>query len=212
MAKAHKVLVAVPTAGGLHQMTAAIVAILARRSDVELAIVEGRPADYVRNTVVKTLLDSSGLSHVFFLDSDIEPPLDCLDRLLAVEAPLVTGAYPVLMPDGLRWALADKDADRRYRLLKRLESTTEPFLVHAGGAGCLLVRRDVFDKVKWPWFRWVEMPDGSQISEDIYFFRKCNEAGLRVTVEPQVLCNHYKTLNLTALMRNKMKLQQRAKP
>jgi len=138
------------------------------------------------------------------VDSDTEPPLDSLEMLLALDAPLACGCYPVLMGAGLRWAIANKDGDGRYRLLERLDSTTEPFEADAGGAGCLLIRRDVFEMVKWPWFRWVEHRDGGQMSEDIYLFRKCNKAGLRVVVEPGVICNHYKTINLTALLRTQI--------
>jgi hypothetical protein len=203
-----KVLAGVPTRGGVHEMTTAFMAHLARRADVCPVLVKGRPEDFVRNNLVRTVLAAPATTHLFIMDSDTEPPRDVLDRLLALDVPIASGCYPLLMRNGLRWSLANKDSDGRYRLLEWLPSDEQPFEVDAGGAGCLLITREVFEKIKWPWFHWIERKDGSQLSEDIYFFRKCNRAGLRVLVDPQVVCNHYKTINLTALMRAKMKAKQ----
>lgn len=200
-----KVLLAIPTEGGINERTSAIAARLSQRADVDYISAKGRPSDYVRNNIFHMFESANKLAHLFLLDSDIEPPLDCLDRLLALDAPLAVGCYPVLMPDGLRWALANKGTDRHYRLLEWLPSIDKPFEVDAGGAGCLLIRKDVLGKVRWPYFKWIEKADGSQVGEDIYFFKKCNAAGLRVKVDPLVLCNHFKVINLTILMRNKMK-------
>jgi len=193
-----KILMAIPTAGGIHEITAATAARIAQRGDVEMAIVKGRPVDYVRNEIVRQFLANRQFTHLFFCDSDIGLPLDAVGILLAADAPIAVGCYPLLMQQGLRWSLASK-TDGHYRLLERLDN--KPFNVDAGGAGCLLIRRDVLVKIDWPWFKWDNKEDGSQISEDIYFFDKCKKAGLPVVAVPQCVCNHYKEINLTALMR-----------
>jgi hypothetical protein len=202
------ILAGFPTGGGYHKMTAAWMAVMARRQDVSVLPVSGRPTDFVRNGIVRVLLAQTPATHLLMVDSDIEPPLDALDRLLALDAPLAGGCYPVQIKNGLRWALSDKDSHGRYRLLEELKSQTKPFDVDAGGAGCLLIRRDVLEKLRWPWFKWTEYKDGGQMSEDIYFFHKCNVAGFRLTVDPQVICEHYKTMNLTSLMRMVMARQK----
>lgn len=203
-----RILMVIPTAGGIHERTHAVSCILSQRADVIHLTAQGRPIDYVRNGAIRKFLSEKHFTHLFLLDSDTEPPLDCLDRLLILNVPLASGCYPVLMPNGLHWAIANKNRDGHYRLLERLISIDEPFEADAGGAGCLFIKRDVFDKVHWPWFKWIENKDGSQVSEDINFFKKCNDAGLRVTFDPQVICNHFKQLNLTALMRAKMKIRK----
>ena len=208
-----KILIATPTADTLEPKTSAWRESIAHRyrdrikfADLtDLGVIAvGRPVDFVRNNFVR-ITKAGDFSHLFLLDSDCEPPLDAIDRLLALNVPLATGCYPVWMQQGLRWALANFDSDRRSRLFEWLPSLTEPFEVDAGGAGCLLIRRDVFNKVKWPWFKWVEKEDGTQESEDIFFFRKCNEAGMRVMADPQVIVNHFKKLNITDLMRMVMR-------
>jgi GT2 family glycosyltransferase len=213
-----KILIATPTHGGLHERCAVWRESIAHRYRDRLKfadlndcgiIAQGRPVDFVRNSFIRIFL-AGDFTHLFLLDSDTEPPLDCIERLLALDSPLAGGCYPVLMMQGLRWALLNEDSNRLYRLLEWLPSKDEPFEVDAGGAGCLLIRRDVFDKVKWPWFKWVEFGDGTQESEDIFFFRKCNEAGLRVRIDPSVICNHFKKLNITDLMRMKISVRKEA--
>lgn len=200
-----KILLAIPTGGGIHEITAMTAAQLAARSDVDMVTVKGRPIDYNRNCIVRAFLANPDYTHLFLMDSDIGAPLDIIDRLIALDAPLASGCYPVLMPNGLKWAISNMDPDNRYRLLKDLPSQTKPFIADAGGAGCLMIRRDVFDRLDWPWFKWIEHPDGSQESEDIDFFRQCNAQYLKVMFDPTIICNHYKTINLANLMRAKTK-------
>jgi hypothetical protein len=194
-----KVLIAIPTSGGMHERTSMAAAALMARHNAYYTCARGRPVDYVRNSFIR-MFKGQGFSHLFLLDSDTEPPLDCIDRLLALDAPIAGGCYPALMPDKLCWALLNQDSDRRWRLLESLPSMEEPFEVDGGGAGCLLIRFDVFDKIKWPWFKWIERADGSQISEDVRFFMKLKKAGIRVKIDPMVICNHFKEINLTTLM------------
>ncbi len=200
----NKILMAIPTEGGVHERTSMVAHNIAYRGDVDFITATGRPVDYVRNSIVRTFLDHSQLTHLFFLDSDVEPPLDVLDRLLKLDAPLAGGCYP-LLANGLRWALSRRDNQGSYQLLAELPDESEPFEVDAGGAGCLLIRRDTFEFIKWPWFRWIERPDGSQMSEDIYFFQKANKAGFVLKVDPKIICHHFKTINLTSLMVARMK-------
>lgn len=198
-----KVLMAIPTDGGIHENVAVVAAHLAKYKDIVFMAARGRPVDYVRNSIIQQFLRLADYTHLFFLDSDTEPPVDCVEKLLSLNTKIASGCYPVVMQSGLRWALANKHKDGHYRLLERIDK--EPFEVDAGGAGCLLIRRDVFDAVSWPWFKWINNEDGSQESEDMHFFRKCNQAGIRIKVHPDVICNHHKEVNITTLI----KLQQK---
>lgn len=200
MTQQRRILLAIPTGGGLDHQTSAVAARLSQRADVEFVVAQGRPVDYVRNGIVRQMLEHPQFTHLFLLDSDVEPPLDCIDRLLALDAPIATGCYAVHMHGGLRWALARRGEDGHYRLLGRLDSQDTPFAVDAGGAGCLLIKRGVLEAMAWPWFRWVENEDGSQISEDIWFFDRARQCGYSVTVEPTVICRHYKRFNVTGLL------------
>lgn len=56
----------------------------------ELRTVRAQPTDYAGNLGVKLFLDSAH-SHIFFFDSDLVPPDNCLDLLLAARRPIVCG-------------------------------------------------------------------------------------------------------------------------
>jgi len=194
-----KTLLAVVTDSNIHRNVSAIAAKLAQSPSVDYITVYGRPADFARNSAVRMFL-SGDWSHLFFLDSDTEPPLDCLRRLLALDGPLACGCYGLLMRAGLRWSISKRGSDGAYRLLEELPFTEQPFEVDGGGAGCLLIRRDCLDKLDWPWFKWIEKPNGTQISEDIYFFQKCNAAGFHPMIDPTVICRHHKEIDVTSAL------------
>ena len=195
----NKVLIIVPTDGGVHEMTtAAITNIVRTHPDVDVMIAKGRPHDYARNCAVRMFLQHNH-THLLFIDSDTEPPQDVVDRLLAHRAPVVTGCYPVAMTGGLMYALTRRDADGAHHCLEHLDFPDQPFAVDGCGAGCLLIRRDVLIALDWPWFRWVERPDGHQTGEDIFFADRCRDAGIPILADPTVKCRHYKRLDLLAL-------------
>jgi len=196
----NRVLLAIPTAQDLRANVAAYLAAMARRADTAPLVMPGRPADYARNQICRAFCADARFTHLWFIDSDTEPPADALDRLLALDVSIATGCYGILMPSGPRWALLARDPQGRYRLLGRLIRDDGPFEVDACGAGCLLVRRDVIERLGWPWFRWRERRNGSQLSEDIFFCRRANRLGLRVVADPAVRCGHPKPIDLTALL------------
>lgn len=190
-------MIAVPTTGHVHFKTAAAVSHII--TDRRTALVYGcdRPHDHARNRLVRIFLSRPELTHLLFIDSDVEPPLDVCERLLALDAPVATGCVRILNPEGPAWTLAVCTANGKYYLIaddKPLPA--EPFEVDGCGGGCLMIRREVLERLAPPWFLWVENPDGSQVGEDIYFCKQINAAGLRVRVDPACVCRHHKTIGI----------------
>jgi len=204
----------VPTAGHVHVRNAAFCEYQAMRqkeplevNGIPLSICSSKaidcPVDYNRNQAVSMFLAKGSWTHLFFLDSDVEPPLDAIDRLLALEAPVATGLYPLMLREGLRWAVLNKDAGGVYRCRKALDFVDAPFQVDGAGAGCLLIRRDILSDMSWPYFRWDLTAPGRKTGEDVFFSKKLNASGVRITVDPTVLCKHYKEIDLLQLMQVK---------
>jgi len=181
--------------------TAMFMAACAQRGDTMVMTIKGRPVDYARNNAVRLFLKNKVFTHLFFIDSDISSTIDTIDKLLALEAPLASGCCNVVGGKGLVWACLNKDKSGVYHLLNDLPDNQKPFYCDGSGAGCLLIRRDVFDKIAWPWFQWIERENGTQMSEDVYFCQKANNAGLRVRFDPKVHCDHFKIVNLKTLQR-----------
>lgn len=154
----------------------------------------GMPYDMARNTACMRALEA-GATHLFFLDSDVIPPKDAVYRLLAHNAPIVSGMYcrrspphgvPVMIRNGA-WVTEFPQG-----------ATIEVDLV---GAGCLLIRRDVLENMPPQrqgahWFDWrVNMqnllPPGDCLSEDFTFCLHARRAmGLKILVDTSIVCKH----------------------
>ncbi len=74
-------------------------------------------------------------THVLFLDTDIRPPADAIERLLEVDRAIVGGDVPA------------------YSLSGPVVSRSPPIQEHWNTAGFLLVRRDAMSAVWWGWDR-----------------------------------------------------------
>ena len=193
--KTPTLMIAVPTTGQVHFKTAAAITHIAAAHHAALVYGCDRPHDRARNKLVRLFLQHSSLKHLLFIDSDVEPPLDVVDKLLSCNRDVVSGCVRIHEPRGFVWAVSNKDADGKYRMITDLPSK-DPFDADAAGAGCLLIRRSVLEHMPWPWFRWVDNEDGSQMGEDIYFCKQLNDAGLRVRIDPACVCVHHKTIGI----------------
>jgi len=205
----NKVLILIPTLDKIDARVATIARELSRKKEVDYLPIIGRPIDVQRNNAVRFFLSRNEYTHLFFLDSDVEPPLDSLSKLLMLNVRLASGIYPLLTKEGIFWDIAEREPDTckgrgeyKYRLTRKLKSKTIPFEADSAGVGCLLIHRDVFDIISWPWFKTLEWEDGSIMTEDTYFFEQANNAGIKLFIDPTVICAHYKNINLTNLMRS----------
>jgi hypothetical protein len=72
--------------------------------------------------------------------------------------------------------------------------------VDSVGSASLFVRRDVFDKIPFPWFRFLYRESGEiLVTEDHYFCWKAMECDIDIWAHPQMWCSHYKTVDLLQL-------------
>ena len=165
----------------------------------EFHMVQAQPVDYSRNLCVKLFLETQH-SHILFIDSDVVPPDNCLELMLAARRPIVCGIYPLLLNQAaIRTSVAMKKADGEYEFLGQLGD--QPFEVDAGGMGCCLIERQVLTRMEYPWFQFQQQPDCKLIGEDIYFFEQAARLGIKPLVIPQIHCSHIKTIDLLDVIR-----------
>jgi len=178
------------------------------------------PTGYCRNQLVRRFLADPQWTHLLFVDTDMAPPADGLDRLLEVGAPLVAGPAPILMAGGtpeqpvarvttnvmdaadetLRGQAVALDAPAtRWRYREMEGMPTEPFTCDATGAAFVLIAREVLERMEPPWLNFVEYSDGSRLGVDVYFFRKARQLGYELTIQPKAVCDHIKGVDLTHL-------------
>jgi len=141
----------------------------------------------------------SDCTHLLMMDADIVLKPDTLSKMLAVDAPVVVAKYaekgkmeasyhcyhhsqvpfrrdpPVEVRPGERRELKDID----------------PMLF---GLGCVLVKREVFEKLEEPYFKFTiardEEDDYWRVSEDFYFALKCHHVGIRPTFCDDIEVTH----------------------
>lgn len=165
-----------------------------------------------RNTLIEDHthnVNADEWTHIYFIDTDVVPQANCLDNLLALDADVCTGLYPLfLLDDGFAWSVTDMDRE----ILSMYEPLPkEPFETRSAGAGCLLVRREVLENIGWPWFKMIYQPkwenDGNAIKsmEDMYFFDKVIDAGYKIICDPREVCKHYNSIDLLSAFRSTQK-------
>ena len=195
------VFVCIPTARDIRSETteAAFRICSGHGGGAEFRAVQTHPTDYARNQCVKLFLNSSH-SHIFFLDSDVVPPDNVLDLMLATNRPLVCGIYPLMLAHStICTSIAKRNANGTYEFLG--DFPQEPFEADAGGMGCCLIARPVLEQMEFPWFKFRQKPDCMITGEDIYFFEKAAELGFKPLVIPKIQCSHFKTVDLLDVIR-----------
>lgn len=64
--------------------------------------------------------------------------------------------------------------------------------IHGGGMGCAFIRTDIFNRINYPWYDWVNYADDNRgmLSEDLYFCEQCKSIGVPIYTDPRIRCGH----------------------
>ena len=146
------------------------------------------------NNLVSAFLKAEPkLSHIFMCECDMLLPHDAILKLLEVDQPIVSGLYFLRggrgQPCLYTKAFTTKDNPYVHSPVT-VFPLDHPFPLdkngHGGcpGLGCVLIRREVFETIPWPWFDLKEGKFGS----DMYFYTLVRDAKFDVWVNPQVRC------------------------
>lgn len=153
--------------------------------------------DTHRNILVKAALEDKTVTHVFFLDTDIicespSDPNEALRLLLACNAPIVSGLYRAKKAKGAypyaMWGGPVIEQGTGKEGYVDIPQWTGNWLsVGAIGFGCVLIKREVFEKTPYPWFEWHEPPNPS---EDFFACAKFREQGYEIKVYTDCKFSH----------------------
>lgn len=153
-------------------------------------IVEGMDYADGRNEVVKKAREEN-FEWLLFVDDDTFLPHDAIKRLLSHQKDISTGIYWTKSNPTEPVIFERFGAGPMYKF-----PVDKVFEVAGGGAGCLLVHMEVFDKFDEagiPYFKQGWSEDGviCTIGEDHWFYKKARELGYKVYADSGVLCDHY---------------------
>ena len=136
----------------------------------------------------------------FWMDSDMVFPPSTIVRLIEkakeVGTQFMTGVYyqrlgdhlPVLwrkqpeLTDGRKVGFADLPPDAKEAYLHHfiIPNGMDPIKADVCGFGCLVMHRDLVEKIEYPYFKMIS----DNCSEDFYFCIKARDAGFQLWADP----------------------------
>lgn len=173
--------------------------------------VERNTVDVSRNIIARTFLGNPNATHLFFMDADMSFPSGVVQRLVDADKDIVGGTYfsrtETPVPHVYKYS-HDQDGMTWYRTMGKEFATwakNHPEAMTGSNArlfpvwedslqrcdalatGCMLIKREVLEKVRDPWF---EFWPGSFGGEDFRFCEAATSAGFEVWADFGVQCAH----------------------
>jgi len=151
--------------------------------------------DLARNMLAEHLLNEPRCTHLLMLDCDHRHPPDIVERLRArvEEDPrrlVVAGlAFRRGVPFDPCMYIADETGNVYVPEQWQPGSLLKVDLV---GTAAILIAREVFERLSRPWFAfdYSHADEGKWPGEDIWFSRRCMEAGIDIWVDTGVVSPH----------------------
>lgn len=203
-----KILIAVPTYENIYPDTFKSIYDLDKGgNEVDFQFFRGYDVANARNQIGQATLDN-GYDYCLMIDNDEVVPKDALINLLETEQGFKLGrsmavGYSLTRPtnacnkDGrtsaFKWAGKDyrrEDAYTADELKKLREDGINKIQIRGSGLACALIHRSVFEKIKYPWFKWITYDNKTQLSEDLYFCEQFNSVTKPIFVDTRVSCGH----------------------
>lgn len=161
--------------------------------------VRGYDCATARNNIAQKALDLK-TDYVLMVDNDVVLPHDALLNLLEDPRSVCLGYYVHRSPSNVGnvktclCKLGEVNFTWQYQgseLDDLRQNGVNKIQVHGGGMGCALIKTDVFNKLKYPWYNWINYEDRHGVlSEDLYFCNQCNAFGIPVYADTRVKCGH----------------------
>lgn len=156
--------------------------------------------DFARNAIVEEF-KASGADILWFLDSDIAPPINALDLITEHgdkwEAAGI--AYPIFLQDKILLTVYKKHPTKKDRLTyNESDPGKGTEFVQGLATGCLFLKRSLIDKLEAPYFEF-EYDEKSRmmtVGEDLGFCLRVNKLGVRFFTDHSMVCKHYKRVDL----------------
>lgn len=202
------VLIAVPTFENITPDTFKAIWDMGRPEGTDFEFVRGYDCATARNKIVQKAIDG-GYSHVLMVDNDVTPPRDALVNLLEHDVDVVLGWYAhrnasnefngntnicrLYQPSGEAYFHYPRESEYTFDEMAEMAERGEYLIpVHGGGMGCALIKTSVIERLKYPWYDWVNYADGNRgmLSEDLFFCENCKFHHVPVYADTRVGCGH----------------------
>jgi len=157
--------------------------------------------EYARNDMVAEARKGD-ITHIMTLDADTVPPPDTILRLLTHDRDIIAGVYPLFVGGKKCWSFSlenRKSNPTRQDLFPYQKLSQRTFKVMALSGSTVLIKKEVFDHIEWPWYKTVRSGSEVLMGHDFDFSNKAREAGYELWVDPTIQCRHYNIVELNAV-------------
>ena len=194
-----KILIAVPTYENIYPDTyKSIFGLNKGEHDCSFDFVRGYDCARARNNIAQKAL-REGVDCVFMVDNDVVLPTNALMNLLELNEEVCLGYYVHRhysnSYDGKTSVcrLGEFNYTWQYpaaELKEMCDRGDYKLQIHGGGMGCALIRVSAFQKMNYPYFKWVNYDNGEVLSEDLYFCEQCKNYHIPIYTNTKVACGH----------------------
>lgn len=196
-----KITIACPTNRGIQPKTFQCLMDLVAFGSYDFHIIvpeEGYTIAENRNySVVQALNNLS--DYILFIDDDMTFPANIIDKLINHQKDIVGVAYHSrgssdkikIVPESIM-AIAEVSKKKYINLTTETDPKyKELFECYATGTGIILIKCDVFKKIKRPWFEFTWHETGQcKDGEDWNFCYRAIEAGYKIYTDPKISVGH----------------------
>lgn len=198
-----KVLIAVPTFESIYPDTFESIYNLDKGGhELVFAFVRGYDCATARNRIAQKALDMN-VDYVLMVDNDVVLPADAVVKLLEKPVDVCLGYYAHRDTDNiyrgrtcvckLGWFNYPLESEYTAQEIQDLkDGGSRKIQIHGGGMGCAMIKTDVFRRINYPWYDWVNYNDEHRgmLSEDLYFCEQCKNTGIPIYTDVRVGCGH----------------------
>ena len=147
-----------------------------------------------RNNIVLSFLKTN-YSHLMLLDSDVILFEDTIARMLQLDENVVIAHVPQKPNGGVPCIEHSELPFNRGAPVTKEDDTRPVKRFMLCSLGCVLIKRHVFEKMDFPYFRYASqefdaLPDWYRVSEDYYFFVQLEELGIKPVFLPTAKAKH----------------------
>lgn len=149
--------------------------------------------DMARNLFAEHVLAHEQFTHLVMLDIDHDHPFDVVTRLVrSVEedaARQVVTALSFRRGQPYEPVAYRRTEENRFVAVLDWEPG-EVLQVDVVGCGAIIIAREVFERVPWPWFGYSYPARGEYPSDDVWFSERCRNHDVNLYVDTRIRNDH----------------------
>ena len=155
--------------------------------------VKGYDCAKARNEIAKEAIEYD-MDYILMVDSDIAVPRLTVEKLLECDSDVALGWYYRKRTKTDETIIFDFGKDfNQHNAIKgqtMINNIHESFSCKGGGLGIALIKIEVFEKIDFPYFKFVNYSNDTVLSEDLYFCNKVRDNGMEIKCNPFVKGDH----------------------